>query len=389
MLHLSIVYSFWVVHLDSLTTERTDSIVYPNQDSVGHVHSITGGNKFSSALTSEIAMTSTCTTADNTADMSNYWAPQLYYKSKNGSLALVPLSNVNVYYQARARAPGDTAPLTGPPKGTTGFPKGMQMLAGDPTRRTMDETKNEDKAIQYVCLGADGYPEIYKFPDRQCSGGLRAECRFPSCWNGVSDFTKEGIAANLRYPDGKDNGNCPTSHPRNFISIFGEFIYKVQDFEYYQDANKNGPWMWSNGDTTGYGFHCDFVDGWQPDVLLDAINRCQIPDGTGDQDKCPAFTERNVLEKKPCQLEKQSPKENIGLNGPVLQIPSGTGVLSANGLTGSAVPVPNPPPTTPKTPVIEKNTVTLTPPAGETQSTMPYPIEKVPATPPQPKCTKK
>lgn len=36
--------------------------------------------------------------------------------------------------------------------------------------------------------------------------------------------------------------------------------------------NTNGHLAWANGDTTGYGLHADFLNGWDTDILTKALN---------------------------------------------------------------------------------------------------------------------
>ncbi|KAJ6186742.1 hypothetical protein N7519_008043 [Penicillium mononematosum] len=50
----------------------------------------------------------------------------------------------------------------------------------------------------------------------------------------------------------------------------------------------NQPFVSSFGDPTGYGLHVDFLNGWDIDVLQDAINTCH--DGAGDIRQCESIT---------------------------------------------------------------------------------------------------
>jgi hypothetical protein len=51
--------------------------------------------------------------------------------------------------------------MSGPLMGRTGdepvyeFPPGFRMLAGDPNRRTFDESDPAQDAVRYVCLGSN------------------------------------------------------------------------------------------------------------------------------------------------------------------------------------------------------------------------------------------
>ena len=87
---------FWILAHSSLTTDRLDPVVTPGKVS-GHVHTVVGASNFGPTVSGESLLKSKCTTAHVQDDMSSYWAPQLYYRSENGSLTLVPILFVNTY----------------------------------------------------------------------------------------------------------------------------------------------------------------------------------------------------------------------------------------------------------------------------------------------------
>ena len=62
------------------------------------------------------------------------------------------------------------------------------------------------------------------------------------------------------YPkDGNyDGGRCPESHPVHFVTLFYEVYYDTKTFKdkWYGDKQ---PFVFANGDATGYGYHGDFV----------------------------------------------------------------------------------------------------------------------------------
>jgi hypothetical protein len=93
--------TFAVLHFNGdgpLTTGRADPIISPGQTS-GHVHTIMGGNKFSTSATGETLKESTCTTSLIKNDLSAHWFPTLFFQSpENGSFIQVPLFYMNVYY---------------------------------------------------------------------------------------------------------------------------------------------------------------------------------------------------------------------------------------------------------------------------------------------------
>jgi hypothetical protein len=70
------------------------------------------------------------------------------------------------------------------------------------------------------------------------------------------------------------------------ISIFYEVLWSVTDFKdmWYSDGPEKHPFVLSNGDGTGYGYHGDFVMGWDYDTLDSAVQSCTDP--SGDITKC-------------------------------------------------------------------------------------------------------
>ena len=60
------------------------------------------------------------------------------------------------------------------------------MLAGDPSRRTYNESSLEDRAISFACVPAQGSGGAAEggFPKRKCGGNLEIRVSFPSCWDG-------------------------------------------------------------------------------------------------------------------------------------------------------------------------------------------------------------
>jgi Domain of unknown function (DUF1996)/WSC domain len=105
--------------------------------------------------------------------------------------------------------------------------------------------------------------------------------------------------------NGIDTGVCPPTHPKVLPHLFIEVIYSVNNV----GQEKGGYFVFANGDTTGYGFHADFLNGWDPQVLADSIQQCMgsgraINDG--DIEKCPPlkksfdpFFDKNCPEQPP------------------------------------------------------------------------------------------
>jgi hypothetical protein len=157
------------------------------------------------------------------------------------------------------------------------------MLAGTPALRNYTDTV-EQQAISYACLGVSG-PETHEFPKQNCPDGLRAQVFFPSCWDG-QNLDSPDHKSHMAYPSQYNSGFCPPSHPKRFISIFYEVIWNTPDFAnmWYGDQQ---PFVWSMGDDTGYGYHGDFVNGWDVPTLQKAVTECTA--NSGKVEDCPVF----------------------------------------------------------------------------------------------------
>lgn len=66
------------------------------------------------------------------------------------------------------------------------------------------------------------------------------------------------------------NGPCPLSHPVKVPHIQLEVGWFPS--EVAPGVALAGHMVWANGDTTGYGYHADFTNGWNYDVLSTALN---------------------------------------------------------------------------------------------------------------------
>jgi len=190
-----------------------------------------------------------------------------------------------VYYLDRGVGSADMTP----------FPPGYRVLSGDAALRSYDATTktygNKSYAgepvanrVSFACLDSSGaMPETPGFGRMKCSSGLRAQIHFPSCWDGVNLYKSD--QSHVAYLSGIDNGICPPTHPKTFPHLFFEVIYSVNSV----DQSDGGYFVFSNGDTTGYGFHGDFLNGWDAGVLASAVKQCMGVNATnaGQIGLCP------------------------------------------------------------------------------------------------------
>ncbi|KAF2845596.1 WSC-domain-containing protein [Plenodomus tracheiphilus IPT5] len=301
-----------------IVRERLDPIVVPGGIS-SHVHTISGGSGFSANMTYDDARAAKCSSCEikvrpidqpppSPSYKSNYWTPTLMAHLKNGGFTPVPVAGdpsdtnggMTVYYLQR---PANTSDKL------TAFPPGFRMIAGDPFKRSFDGTQ-ASKAISFACLGT-ATAETNGFPPYACPGGLRAQVFFPSCWNG-KDLDTPDHKSHMSYPISEtyNSSPCPADFPIHFTSLFYEVLYDTARF---QDEWVNGkhPFVFANGDPTGYGFHGDFVNGWDVPELQKAIDTCN--DDSGAVEKCGAVTMYTSQQCNACKIPTTVKEETGGM----------------------------------------------------------------------------
>jgi len=312
---------------------RVDSIVSPGVVS-GHVHKVAGGSNFGADLASQTPVdiyndmiASPCTTCSiGTVDLSAYWHPDLYYRWPNGTLSLVPTGGLTVYYLARSGSGAQANP------DWRAFPKGFRMISGYPFRRTFNSSSMADKAISFACLSSTSGPETNDLNltmTRYCNNGLRMQVHFPQCWDGVRLDTPnhaDHVAFPIEHPD---SGNCPSTHPVRIPALFFEAFYSVSSFPHgaapYGDGQQH--FVLACGDATGYGFHGDFLSGWNVDVLQAVLDdpSCDSTNTNNGNDVAKCAPVAKYLQDTPegaCSVNRRIPlNENIGNGGLIHALP--------------------------------------------------------------------
>lgn len=230
---------------------------------------------------------SECTSCEVTPDKSAYWTPNLYYEHPNGTFEDVPHGGSVIYYLGRG-VNGTTVP----------FPKGFQMLSGSKAIRAYNQTgmtwgnasypnRPIADAISFACLSNPSGPETVNMVNvTTCLNGLRAQVHFQTCWNGIDLYKADN--SHVAHLNQIDNGICPPGYPYQFPHLFMEVNYAVLAISNYTDG---GRYVFSQGDPTGYGFHGDFMNGWDIATLKEAIDTCLVGDGDDDGtiDNCPVL----------------------------------------------------------------------------------------------------
>ncbi|KAI1879250.1 hypothetical protein JX265_002204 [Neoarthrinium moseri] len=257
-----------------------------------HAHTVMGSNAFNFTMNYADTQAATCSTCKVKEDMSNYWVPNLYYRAENGSFIPVKQSGGALIYYLQRQDEKDPEF----DKGLVAFPKDFRMIAGNPNNRNHSNSI-EQSAVSFVCLGITE-PASPELPKHNCPNGLRTQLVFPSCWNG-NDLDSPDHKSHMAYPTRTDSGSCPSSHPKRFITIFYEVTWSVDDFKDMWYGDKQ-PFVFSHGDPDGYGYHGDFLSGWDVDILQKAITECT--DNSGVVEKCGAFQFREETEMTGCKV---------------------------------------------------------------------------------------
>ncbi|TVY84840.1 hypothetical protein LSUE1_G000588 [Lachnellula suecica] len=264
-----------------LVTQRLDPLVEPGLIPSPHVHQIVGGNSFNATMapSKDMPASSTCTTCSFSQDFSNYWTAVLYFRARNGTYKRVPqmsqisgaTGGITVYYMSDALY--DTAQKSK----VTAFKPGFRMFVGDINARTKAAV-SRFRQLTYTCMSdaSTRAPESLAFPNKTCAYGIMANVRFPTCWDGVNLDSPDHMA-HMAYPENgtfESQGPCPSTHPVRTPQVLFEVVWDTKSFNNKADWPTDGtqPFVWANGDATGYGNHADYVFGWQGTALQDLMN---------------------------------------------------------------------------------------------------------------------
>ena len=159
------------------------------------------------------------------------------------------------------------------------------------------------RALGFTCLDYNGINEgalqrhalpSKSFIESSCPDGLRLEIMFPSCWDGVN-LDSIDHQSHVAYPDLLMEGQCPEGFFTRLPSLYYETIWDTTLFK-----GVDGQFLLSNGDTTGLGYHGDFLNGWEIDVLQEAIDSCK--NLSGRVEDCPPFRIQSLNASSSCKL---------------------------------------------------------------------------------------
>ncbi|KAL2441141.1 hypothetical protein ABEF95_012761 [Exophiala dermatitidis] len=281
-LQTDLSFAYWRMACSVSQTARIDPILNPGGVS-GHAHKFAGGSSVNENSDHDSLLSSTCSSCEVQKDKSAYWTPQLYFAHANGEFEEVPNYGMTVYYVGRGGNTSNTVP----------FPKGFKMISGDTRQRSYDsstltylDTRPVADRVSFRCINeANDIPETHYISQTNCVNGLRAQLNFQSCWDGVNNYLEN--SAHVAYLSGIDYGECPPTHPVPIPGLFFEVLYLPNLI----DQSAGGQFVFSNGDPTGFGFHGDFMNGWDMDVHTEAVKNCLYTDNNGVISACSYLAE--------------------------------------------------------------------------------------------------
>lgn len=365
---------------------RIDAIVQPGAAS-SHVHTFMGASNIGWSSTGEDLRKSTCTNTLLKADKSAYWFPKLYFKDpSDGKLEPVPLYYAAVYYFFEPTNDDIKA-----------FPVGLQIVSGNAMARTppvktninnLDPSRGPVSPAVITCprkdnksptswpAGSDGSTagigdpnnlgQGIGFPLQVCDGlysPMRVDVHMPSCYDPAAGLTN--FRSNMAFPT--DAGSGRQDCPKGWVHtphMFFETYWNTQMFADRMQGvvGKESPFVFSNGDTTGFSAHADFIAGWDETALQQIIDNCNV--GHDSLHTCPGLIggvndNNNCKATCPVQETVTGKLDKLPGNNPLSGFKYGSG--------GSA--------TTPDTPVV------VSPPASGNSTVPSAPVESSPASP--------
>ncbi|KAF8621991.1 hypothetical protein AX15_007345 [Amanita polypyramis BW_CC] len=328
--------AYWLMGAQNiLTVQRLDPIVSPGRVA-SHVHAVLGGSNFGSTSTAVLRQ-SQCTSIPIPQDKSNYWVPSICSRWANGSFSSLDGGAVMSNENWCAARPHHINRLSFQRSGwkydgvSRRFPHdqwyGSMLLdgfrhashsllwPGDPTLRTYNSNSFAQQAITFLCLDFNGVSTRHNgLPLTSCPSGIRAQINFPSCWDGQNVDSSNHQSHVAFLSEGPDKGTCTDSrYPVTLPRIFMEIYWGTGDFDAFrsQAMNTTQPFVFSYGDRTGYGYHADFINGWEAGVLQNAVNKCHCNE-YGDPTCCAQQGIFDLTNGKTCRITPTVDEQVLG-----------------------------------------------------------------------------
>ncbi|KAF5342420.1 hypothetical protein D9611_001247 [Ephemerocybe angulata] len=331
---------YWLMGIeDFITTERLDPVVTPGKVS-GHVHSGMSTLLIVSAIASTDRNSSGREQFPNVGRYSVSSTERVYFSADtSGQIGVLVPSGVMEALRVLKAEPSYYL-YSDKPGTTTAFPddvlcvpfvvfiqqltsiffmiynsSGCHLILGNPALRSYDPTSFAQQAVTYLCLNFKGTSTRHnELPARQCPDGIRAQINFPSCWDG-KNVDSADHKSHVSFPSGgPDSGTCsdpkfPVTIPRIFLEIYWNTV--AFDSVRNKAMNTSQPFVFAHGDPTGYGYHADYVNGWDKGVLQKAVDNCHC-NPYGDPTCCVNQGIFSMNHDKTCRITKSIDEQTIG-----------------------------------------------------------------------------
>uniref|UniRef100_A0A8H8CIG2 DUF1996 domain-containing protein n=1 Tax=Psilocybe cubensis TaxID=181762 RepID=A0A8H8CIG2_PSICU len=189
------------------------------------------------------------------------------------------------------------------------------MISGDLTLRTLNASSFAQQAVTFLCLDFSGQSSRFnELPKTRCPSGIRSQINFPSCWDGVNTDSPDHKSHVAFLSTGPDNGTCsdpmfPVTIPRIFMEVY--WVTQAFDDFRRQAAVPDQPFVFSNGDPTGYSYHADFMNGWDEGVLEQALDGCNC-NPYGDPSCCAAKGLFDIDQTRQCYITNTVDEITLG-----------------------------------------------------------------------------
>lgn len=237
-----------------------------------------------------------CTSCDVREDKSAYWTSQLWVapgeavglseediKARGGIAVPQVKGNSFIIYYKLITERGEKLDNSQAWENIAAFPEDFKMHASETLiKEKSDASFNvHDMPVTYKCLHHGDEMDTAGFPSNPalCSGSLRTQLTFPSCWDGVRSDS-EDHSSHVAYPIGSWAGSsCPASHPVRIPTLFYEVIYDTAFMAEYFDKGWKLMYPGVPNQFTNNGeplFHGDFMNGWDQAFLDKALSECAI-----------------------------------------------------------------------------------------------------------------
>ena len=249
-----------------------DPIVYWGEPWKSHLHTFvgnTGIDAFSTADTLRASGNSTC--RGGIFNRSAYWVPSLLDMR---TMRPVLPETFLIYYKSgdfNTKGGADGRIVKGvfvpwqPPVRFQDMPKGLRMVAGDPSRST-PLASSDEFAHRWKCSGADAKYSS-SIPDCAVGTVLYQEVFFPQCWDGKNldspdhkSHMSYGVhVANAGDPRGWTHRECPATHPVVLPKVSFEIAFPVtQTTKHWRLVSDS----YAMTKPAGYSSHGDWFGAW-------------------------------------------------------------------------------------------------------------------------------